>query len=445
MLKFPENLYTDVRIENVFETSITNSNGILKNNKVRRYKGAFIRIFDGQKWYYKSTTKIDKLQNEVDNLAKMTKENPDINSHPIVRKFEVNKDELCGFKGFEIDKVSNSEKEALLEEGIKLIKDKDYVKLWTVNYTDSRVEKEFYSSKGSNLKFDYQATGILIRYDISIDGKKDAKSSRVTSNKFEDLKSIKETFCKDYIENIEYVKEAKPIVPGKYTVVMAPVVAGVFAHESFGHKSEADFMIGDEVMMKEWSIGTKVGSDILSIYDFGGISVTGYCPYDDEGTKTSKTYLIKNGVLSGRLHSGKTAADMNEDLTGNGRAIDFEFEPIVRMTSTVIEGGEKSKEELISEIEEGVLLVDYKHGSGLSTFTIAPGKAYMIRNGKIGEPVSVAVATGNVMETLYNIDCVSKEVEVHDSIWGGCGKDEQFPLPVADGGPYVRVRNLQLQ
>lgn len=94
---------------------------------------------------------------------------------------------------------------------------------------------------------------------------------------------------------------------GVYPVILAPVVAGVFAHESFGHKSEADFMLGDETMKKEWALGTKVGADILSIYD-SGIDFGRPYPYDDEGTKATKTYLIKNGVLSGRLHSVSTAA-----------------------------------------------------------------------------------------------------------------------------------------
>ena len=95
----------------------------------------------------------------------------------------------------------------------------------------------------------------------------------------------------------------------------------MFAHESFGHKSESDFMLGDENMKKEWTLGKKVGADILSIYDSGEEEGSGYVPFDDEGTRTQKTYLIKNGVLTGRLHSAATAADLEEEVTGNARAI----------------------------------------------------------------------------------------------------------------------------
>ena len=110
------------------------------------------------------------------------------------------------------------------------------------------------------------------------------------------------------------------------------------------------------------------------------------------------------------------------------------------MTTTYIEAGDKTKEELISEVKEGILVLDYNHGSGMSTFTIAPRISYMIRDGKIAEPVNISVISGNVMETLYEIDGISKEIEIISSSLGGCGKMEQFPLPIGNGGPYIRVK-----
>ena len=156
--------------------------------------------------------------------------------------------------------------------------------------------------------------------------------------------------------------------PGKYNVILSPLAAGVFAHESFGHKSEADFMVGDETMKREWSIGKKIGADILSIVDYGNMPGTGYVPFDDEGTKAKKTFLVEKGILKGRLHSSVTAASLYEEVTGNARALNFEFEPIVRMTTTFILPGEKTKQELIGEVNEGIFVDTIKHGSGMSTF-----------------------------------------------------------------------------
>ena len=81
----------------------------------------------------------------------------------------------------------------------------------------------------------------------------------------------------------------------------------------------------------------------------------------------------------------------------------------------------------------------------MSTFTIAPNVAYRIRDGKLAEPVRIAVITGNVMETLHKIDGLSQDWQLCSQSTGGCGKMEQFPLRVAFGGPYVRVRDIQVQ
>jgi len=150
-------------------------------------------------------------------------------------------------------------------------------------------------------------------------------------------------------------------------------------------------------------------------------------------------------VLSGRLHSGSTAAYLEEDCTGNGRAINFEYEPIVRMTTTYIDKGDKTLEELISEVKDGVLVETIKHGSGMSTFTIAPSLAYAIKDGKLSHPLKISVVSGNVFKTLNEIDGVSDTIKLHSFVLGGCGKMEQFPLSVGFGGPYVRVNNLDVQ
>ena len=203
-------------------------------------------------------------------------------------------------------------------------------------------------------------------------------------------------------------------------------------------------MLGDPAMLDEWQIGTNVGSELLSIVDDGGELGSGYVPFDDEGQASRRTHLIQNGRLTGRLHAAHTAAALDEACTGNARALSFRFEPIVRMTTTWIEPGKWTKEELFSEVEDGIFVETYKHGSGMSTFTIAPSLAWRIRNGKVTEPVRVAVVTGNVFETLSEIDGLSDTVQRPFLLGGGCGKFEQSPLSVGFGGPYVRIRRLNV-
>lgn len=445
MYKFPEGLYTDVRLEDTSLAEITYQNGDLRENLNRNSKGAFIRVYDGDRWYYSATTDIANIQKEIDELALMAKKNDKIEEDPIVKKFQVNKGEFYQFKNNNLRNISQDKKLELLKSYFPIMEKCILIKMWRGIYIERQINKEFYSSKGANLKFDYQTSSIVFRYSLNLDGKTLDEGFDKTTTDFNELKNLEPIFKKELNKHIVFTKESKSVKPGKYTVIFSPIATGVFTHESFGHKSEADFMVGDEAMMEEWTIGKKVGSDNLSIVDSGQVLGSGFVPFDDEGTKSTKTHLIKDGILSGRLHSSLTADSLNEEVTGNARAVNFEFEPIVRMTTTYIEAGEKTKEDLISEVKEGILIEDIKHGSGMSTFTIAPSIAYMIRDGKVAEPVNISVVSGNVMETLHEIDGISKEIELLSFALGGCGKMEQFPLPVGIGGPYIRVNNITVQ
>lgn len=445
MFKFPKDLYTDVRIEDVFEANTYLQNDSLKENKQRRYKGAFIRIFDGQRWYYSSITNVDEIDEEIDSLAKMATPNPSIDEHPTVKRLEVNKEELIQFEENSLRKLSKEKQESILQGYIATIKNFEEIKEYKLLYKASSIKKSFYSSKGAAVVFDKEMCGLLVRYTLNVEGKRFDDGYDKTTTDAYSIETLQENVEKAIKRSIVYIQKAVPVEPGKYTVVFAPVATGVFAHESFGHKSEADLMLGSETMKAEWTIGKKVGVDTLSIIDRGDQGGSGYTPFDDEGNKARVNYLIKEGCLAGRLHASTTATELDEEVTGNGRAMNFEYEPIVRMTTTFVDKGNLTKEQLFAGVKDGIYVEDISHGSGLTAFTIAPKRAYRIREGEIAEPVSVAVVTGNVMETLHLIDGISDEVEVFSFSGGGCGKMEQYPLPVGFGGPYIRVQNLDVQ
>lgn len=445
MFTFNKEFYTDVRIEDVYETSISYTLGNLDESKIRKYKAAFIRVFDGDLWYYSATSDCDNIQKEIDKLYSSAKPNPDIQNHPVVMAYEVHNEEVLRYTNTSVANTPKRDKDNLLKSFFPILDGQDSIKMWKAIYIDAKKTISLHSSKGTTLTFDMQRAGYAIRMSFSENDKKFNESYQIASDCFESLRKDIGAL-KEYILKCEqFMRNAQPVTSGKYTVILSPQAAGVFAHESFGHKSESDFMVGDETMKREWAIGKKVGSDILSIVDTGTEAGSGYVPYDDEGTKARETWLIKNGILTGRLHSASTAALLNEGVTGNARAINFEYEPIVRMTTTYIKPGNKTKDELISEVKEGFLIETIKHGSGLSTFTIAPSLAYRIKDGKIAEPVSISVISGTVFETLSEIDGVSDRLELLSFVTGGCGKMEQYPLPVGFGGPYVRVRNMMVQ
>lgn len=446
MYRFPTGFYTDVRIEDVFETLIAVTLGEIEELKDKRYTAAFVRLYDGQRWFFSATTDVDGIQREIDSLAEMASPNPAIDTDETVRKLEANQGTYLVWSGNDdIATISKEDKYNLLSGYWPRIDGRPLMVTWTGQYIDRRVVKTIVSSKGADLKFDTQRAGFWLGFSLADGEKKLNESFQRGANRFQDLRGLEVEIDKKYQESVRFLQEAIDLVPGAYPTVLSPEAAGVFAHESFGHKSEADFMLGDEIMQQEWQLGKMVGSPILSIVDDGSELGVGYTPFDDEGTRAQKTWLIDKGVLAGRLHSGTTAAYLGEAPTGNGRALNFEFEPIVRMTTTYIDKGDLEFDELLAPIKEGILVKTIKHGSGMSTFTLAPSLAYMIRDGRVAEPVRVSVVTGNVFKTLGEIDGLTNKVELLSFARGGCGKMEQYPLPVGFGGPWVRVKALNVQ
>ena len=236
---------------------------------------------------------------------------------------------------------------------------------------------------------------------------------------------------------------AKPVQGGTYTVILDPDLAGVFIHEAFGHICEADFLLRNEPMRKVMQLGTRFGVESLHVVDDGyRPGERGNAPYDDEGVPWRKAYLIKNGILTGLMHSRATAHKMKATPTGNARAVSWEHEPIVRMRNTYIEPGEATLEEMLDGIEHGIYACSAFGGETMfEQFTFSAAWGHEITNGVIGPMVRDVVLTGNVFHTLENIELIGRDFKLEGSA-GGCGKGGQSPLPTTTGAPHVRVRNV---
>ena len=445
MLRFRDGFYADVRTEDRSRTIISYKGGVLEEIKNRMERRAFLRVYDGRLWYYAAVTDLDRLQETLDGLYAAAAENPNIVDDPIVRRFERNHDALWCFRHCSVRDVPMEEKQALIRSCLPLMAEEPCITLARARYLDRSSLFHFCSSLGADITYDYQTCGLALSWDMAEGDKKFSGYWQKGGTRFDELRGLEDQIRAAVAEQADFLRRSVPVSPGKYPVVLSPQAAGVFAHESFGHKSESDFMLSDESMRAEWQLGKTVASPILSIAECGSIPGCGYTPYDDEGTRARKNCLIKNGILAGRLHSAQTAAALGEGLTGNARAVDCTFEPIVRMTTTYIEGGDQDFEQLLTPIQKGYFIKTIQHGSGMSTFTIAPSLAYEIVDGKLGRPVQISVITGSVFETLGLIDGLTRDVELLSFVSGGCGKLEQMGLPVGFGGPYVRVSSMNVQ
>jgi TldD protein len=235
-----------------------------------------------------------------------------------------------------------------------------------------------------------------------------------------------------------------------YTVVIDPILTGLFVHEAFGHLSEADMAYENPDLLEIMSMGKGFGSPELQIFD-GAAPIEaednyihrGSYFYDDEGTPATTTQLIKDGVLVGRLHSRETAGRLGEKPTGNARCLDYHYSPIVRMTNTWIARGKTPAEDLIKGVSTGVYARNWLGGmTNGEMFTFSAGEAWMIRHGKLAEPVKDVTLSGNVFKTLANIEAIGDDFYWDES--GGCGKGGQSGLAVGCGGPSLRINNVTI-
>ncbi|MFC2000976.1 TldD/PmbA family protein [Chloroflexota bacterium] len=334
-----------------------------------------------------------------------------------------------------------SDKKQILDEYNDIIWRIPEIQTSTIGYGDSHKKVIFLSSSGSYIKQERADVILRLAAVAARDGEVQqvglSTGSRGDFSSMQGLQQQVEQMAQHAVKLLS-TPQAKG---GEYTVVLDPILAGVFVHEAFGHLSESDFIYENDRLRQVMTLGKQFGSEELNIVDTATIpGLRGSYKYDDEGTLATKNYLIREGKLVGRLHSRETAAKMKEKPTGNARAVNYRYPPIVRMTNTYIEPGSVSFAEMIGDIKEGIYAKNWYGGTtSMEMFTFSAGEAYMIRNGKIAEALRPVVLTGNVFETLKNIDAIGNDLDMNQG--GGCGKGEQSPLPVSNGSPHIRIRH----
>ncbi len=235
-----------------------------------------------------------------------------------------------------------------------------------------------------------------------------------------------------------------PYAPGgRTTVVLAPDLVGLLAHEAIGHTVEADFVLSGSAAADK--IGERVASEHVTLVDSGPASIGapsagGVVLVDDEGVHAQKSVVIENGVLKSYLHDRESAARFGVAPTGNSRAWLYRDEPIIRMRNTYLEpanGDAKSLDELVAGVNDGFLLKGANSGQADATaeFMFGVQEAYEIKKGKLGKLMRGATISGDAFDVLKSVDAVSSDFEWSIGT-GHCGKGQ--PAKVDGGGPYVR-------
>lgn len=340
--------------------------------------------------------------------------------------------------------ITLKEKKKLLDVYNEIILNYDRKRIQNsmISYYEQFKKKYFVNSEETFIEQEFLDLYILIEAIAKKEGViQNIPIGRGSSDNFNVCKGLEEKVeeaCRIAVLHLQ----APKVKGGTYTVIYDQELTGLFAHESFGHSCEADFY-KDESMKNELSPGRVVGSKVLNIYDTGlDVGTRGYVKYDDEGVRTEKTCLIKDGVLVGRLHSRETASIQNEKPTGSARAVNYKFPPLCRMRNTCVEGGKSTFKDMMKDIKTGIYAMGSQGGSGRGEmFTMVPSYCYMIRDGELTEPVRDVKITGNLFETLKNIDMIGSDFEIRDT-YGGCGKFGHYPLPTTYSAPHIRIQNV---
>ena len=241
---------------------------------------------------------------------------------------------------------------------------------------------------------------------------------------------------------------AEPAVAGSYPVILDPDEASLFIHEAFGHLSEADGLQYNPSFRDRLVLGTEIAAPVLSVTDDPTLpELPGSYLVDDEGVQGTRTVLIRKGVLAGRLHSRETAAEFGEPLSGNMRAVDAFYTPIVRMSNIFIEPGPHSFEEMLSAVEDGYYLVGAKGGqtSG-DQFTFGAQWGWRIKGGRLAELVRDINMSGELFSTLKLIRMVGNDLKFSER--GGCGKGGVGPMQLnpksGKGAPHVLIGQVTI-
>ena len=237
--------------------------------------------------------------------------------------------------------------------------------------------------------------------------------------------------------------EAEAAPAGDMEVVLGPGWTGVLLHEAVGHGLEGDFN-RKQTSAFAGRLGERVAAKGVTVVDDGTLNGRrGSLSVDDEGTPTSRTTLIEDGVLKGFMQDRLNARLMGVPVTGNGRRESYACQPMPRMTNTFMLAGDKNPEEIIGSVKDGIYAVNFSGGqvditSGKFVFNCT--EAYRVKNGKIGAPVKNVALIGDGPTVLTRVSMIGDDFKLDPGV-GVCGKAGQG-VPVGVGQPTIKVDRL---
>lgn len=435
--------YAEIYVENVQTLSINVENGKVENSVITSSCGAGIRLLKKFQSVYGYTNDLSEksLAKLAENLANSFNDKQIIKVENLKTKRA--KDlSICKipYEDVDDDKIVN-----YLKDGCQILMnyDKRIVRS-DVGFNYKITSVQILNSKGFNHldKKERGRLGILCK--ASDNGKIEtgfegpgASAGFEFFESFVDIKKI----AKSVAEKTIMMLEAKECPSGKMPVVIGNGFGGTLFHEACGHPLEASSVSRNLSVFSD-KMGKQIASSILSAVDDGTIpNGWGSNNIDDEGNKTEKTVLIENGILKNFLIDDFNGRRMGMKGNGACRRQSFRYEPTSRMSNTYICAGKSTPEEIIQATKFGLYAKSLAGGQVnpvTGEFNFGCSEAYMIRDGKICEPVRGASVIGTGQDILMKIDMIGNDLE---RAQGMCGANSGF-IPVDCGQPTIRVSEM---
>jgi TldD protein len=341
-------------------------------------------------------------------------------------------------------------------------------KVSEINLTEAemsfrRINKFFASSEGSIIEQEIIQSGAGISATAMKTHREMGTRSYPNSGGQYETKGYELIKELNFEENVKKISEeavallsAKECPSGVTTIILDGPQMSLQIHESIGHPLELDRVFGAERNFSGTSFATvdklnqlKYASEIVNVV------IDSTCPfglgtfgYDDEGVKAGKKDLIKNGILVGYLTSRETAPLIGRSSNGCMRADGWGNVPIIRMTNTNLLPGDKTLEQIISEVDDGIYMQTVRTWSiddNRENFQMGCEIGWEIKNGKLGEMIKSPSYSGNSIEFWNSCDAIANEK--YWKIWGtpNCGKGQPGQnMPTSQGASPARFKNVKV-
>jgi TldD protein len=435
--------YYDVRVLQVTSTNLEMKKGAVSRAVGGQESGACVRVLSGGAWGFASTpdtgeAALGETADRAFRIAKGISET--ITEKASLAPVAAVTDDVTVPMKKDFINIPITDKLDFLDSAHDAVKEYDFIHNDLITYRDTYTVEDFYSSEGTRVITRtpriYWALELMGRKGDQVQSVRRRIGATSGLEAFDDDAILKQADAG--AASLVALLNGKSPPSGPMPVIADPDLTGVFAHEAVGHAAEADLVATGNSCFGG-RMGEQIASTLVTIRDdatqpraFGSLV------YDEEGVRAGNKVLIKNGMLNDLILSRETAAKLKMTPNGGARADSYHNRPIVRMSNTYIEAGDRTLHELLEGIKLGVYAKGTRGGqvnTAQGFFQFNAQESYLIENGEITKPLRDVSLSGRTLDTLKLIDGVGKEENLYGV--GMCGKGQW--VPVGDGGPHIRI------